>query len=92
MDYNRIREDGGPNNIIPHDIIESDSIRRDFPVTHRKVYMNSGAIAPTPLSTIKTITDFLVKSSEEGPGSTIISESVTSLMKELRTRITHLIN
>ena len=87
-----MREDRGPNNIIPHDIIESDSIRRDFPVTHRKVYMNNGAIAPTPLSTIKTITDFLVKSSEEGPGSTIISESVTSLMKELRTRITHLIN
>lgn len=92
MDYDRMREDRGPNNIVSHDIIESDSIRRDFPVTHRKVYMNSGAIAPTPLSTIKTITDFLVKSSEEGPGSTIISESVTSLMKELRTRITHLIN
>jgi len=92
MDYNWMHEDHGPNNINPDDNIESDSIRRDFPVTHRKVYMNNGAIAPTPLSTIKGVTDFLVKSSKEGPGSTIISEYITSLMKELRMRITHLIN
>jgi cysteine desulfurase/selenocysteine lyase len=92
MDYEALRGDGGPDKIDPYDIIESDSIRRDFPVTHRKVYMNNGAIAPTPLSTIKSITDFLVKSSEGGPGSTFISEYITSLMKELRTRITHLIN
>jgi len=92
MDYNSMREDLGTTNVIPDEIIESDSIRGDFPVTHRKVYMNNGAVAPTPISTIKTITDFLVKSSQEGPGSTIISEYITSLMKELRTRITHLIN
>ena len=92
MDYEALRGDGGTDKIDPYDIIESDSIRRDFPVTHRKVYMNNGAIAPTPLSTIKSITDFLVKSSEGGPGSTFISEYITSLMKELRTRITHLIN
>jgi cysteine desulfurase / selenocysteine lyase len=92
MDYEALSGDGGPDRIDPYDIIKSDSIRRDFPVTHRKVYMNNGAIAPTPLSTIKSITDFLVKSSEGGPGSTFISEYITSLMKELRTRITHLIN
>jgi cysteine desulfurase / selenocysteine lyase len=92
MDYEALSGDGGPDKIDPYDIIKSDSIRRDFPVTHRKVYMNNGAIAPTPLSTIKSITDFLVKSSEGGPGSTFISEYITSLMKELRTRITHLIN
>ena len=92
MGYEALSGDGGPAKIDPYDIIKSDSIRRDFPVTHRKVYMNNGAIAPTPLSTIKSITDFLVKSSEGGPGSTFISEYITSLMKELRTRITHLIN
>jgi cysteine desulfurase / selenocysteine lyase len=92
MDYNWMREDHGPNSINPNDNIESDSIRRDFPITYKKVYMNNGAVAPTPLSTIKAVTDFLVKSSKEGPGSTIISEYITSLMKELRTRITHLIN
>ncbi|HET7149735.1 MAG TPA: aminotransferase class V-fold PLP-dependent enzyme [Candidatus Nitrosopolaris sp.] len=92
MNYEGLRIDGRSDKFHPNDIIESDSIRRDFPVTLRKVYMNNGAIAPTPLSTIKSITDFLVKSSEGGPGSTFISEYITTLMKELRTRISHLIN
>jgi cysteine desulfurase / selenocysteine lyase len=82
----------GWDNINRRDIIESDSVRKDFPVTQKKIYMNNGAIAPTPLSTIKSITDFLVNFSEGGPDSSYITEYTNSLMDELRTRITHLIN
>lgn len=72
--------------------IESELIQRDFPVIRNKVYMNNGAVAPTPLSTIKAITNFLLKYSADGPDSEMIYEYVTLLMKEVRTRITHLIN
>ena len=65
---------------------------RDFPVTRRKIYMNNASIAPAPVSTIKAITDFLLKCSEEGPDSQSIHEHITSLTKELRMRICHLIN
>jgi len=69
-----------------------EQIRRDFAVTKKTVYMNNGAIAPTPLSTIKAVTDFLLKCAEEGPDATLTSEYVTSLLNELRTRVAHLIN
>lgn len=69
-----------------------DQIRRDFAVTRKTIYMNNGAIAPTPLSTIKAVTDFLLKCSEEGPDSTRISDYIMSLLNELRTRVAHLIN
>ncbi|MDW0249183.1 MAG: aminotransferase class V-fold PLP-dependent enzyme, partial [Nitrososphaeraceae archaeon] len=45
-----------------------------------------------PLSTIKSITDFLVRCSEEGPDSTTVQEYITSLMKELRVNLSRLIN
>ncbi|MDW3612709.1 MAG: aminotransferase class V-fold PLP-dependent enzyme, partial [Nitrososphaeraceae archaeon] len=56
-----------------------DLIRKDFPVTKKKIYMNCGSFAPMPLSTIKSITDFLVRCSEEGPDSTTGQEYITSL-------------
>jgi len=83
---------GGWDNFNSHDFIGSESVRKDFPVTQKKIYMNNGAIAPTPLSTIKSITDFLLNFSEGGPDSSYITEYTNSLMDELRTRITHLIN
>lgn len=83
---------GGWDNFNSLDFIGSESIRKDFPVTQKKIYMNNGAIAPTPLSTIKSITDFLLNFSEGGPDSSYITEYTNSLMDELRTRITHLIN
>lgn len=67
-------------------------IRKDFPVTKKKIYMNCGSFAPTPLSTIKSITDFLVRCSEEGPDSSSVQEYITSLMNELRKVIGRLIN
>jgi len=67
-------------------------IRKDFPVTKKKIYMNCGSFAPTPLSTIKSITDFLVRCSEEGPDSSSVQEHITSLMNELRKVMGRLIN
>lgn len=69
--------------------IEMAEIRRDFAITRKKIYMNNGAIAPTPLSTIKAITNFLIKTSEDGPGS---EEYLGSILAEVRTRVAHLIN
>jgi len=67
-------------------------IRKDFPVTKKKIYMNCGSFAPMPLYTIKSITDFLVRCSEEGPDSTSAQEYITSLMRELRILTSQLIN
>ena len=69
-----------------------DQIRRDFPVTRKTIYMNNGAIAPIPLSTIKATTDFMLKISEQGPDASQTAEYITSLLNELRTRVAHLIN
>jgi len=69
-----------------------DQIKRDFAVTRKIIYMNNGAIAPTPLSTIKAVTDFMLKCAEAGPDAPQTSEYVTSLLDELRTRVAHLIN
>ncbi len=80
MDYDKVKEN------------DIEFIRKDFPVTKKKIYMNCGSFAPTPLSTIKSITDFLVRCSEEGPDSTSVQEYITSLMNELRKILGRLIN
>ena len=64
----------------------------DYPITKKTIYMNNGAIAPTPLSTIKSMTDFLLFCAEGGPDSSSTSDYIMSLLDELRTRIAHLIN
>jgi cysteine desulfurase / selenocysteine lyase len=69
-----------------------DIVRPDFPLTKKKIYMNNGSVAPTPVSTIKAITDTFLKYSVEGPDSKTVNEFITSLMKELRGRIADLIN
>ena len=80
MDYDKAKEN------------DLELIRKDFPVTKKKIYMNCGSFAPTPLSTIKSITDFLVRCSEEGPDSSSVQEHITSLMNELRKVMGRLIN
>jgi cysteine desulfurase/selenocysteine lyase len=70
----------------------ADVVREDFPHTKKKIYMNSGSIAPTPVSTIKAITDAFLMYSIEGPDSKVINEFIISLMNELRGRIAALIN
>jgi cysteine desulfurase/selenocysteine lyase len=69
-----------------------EQIRRDFAVTKKTIYMNNGAVAPTPLSTIKAVTDFMLRCAEAGPDAPQISDYVVSLLEELRTRLAHLIN
>jgi cysteine desulfurase/selenocysteine lyase len=70
----------------------TDVVREDFPHTKKKIYMNNGSIAPTPVSTIKAITDSFLKYSIEGPDSKVVNEFIISLMNELRGRIAALIN
>jgi cysteine desulfurase/selenocysteine lyase len=69
-----------------------DQIRRDFAVTRKTIYMNNGAVAPTPLSTVKAMTDFMLKCAEEGPDAPRTYDYIVSLLDELRTRVAHLIN
>jgi cysteine desulfurase / selenocysteine lyase len=71
---------------------ELELIRKDFPIVRKTIYMNNGSFAPVPLSTIKAITSFLLKFSEQGPDSKPVQERITSLMNEVRIRISHLIN
>ncbi len=67
-------------------------VRQDFPLTKRLVYMNNGAIAPTPMAVIKAVTNYLLKCADEGPDSQGTSEYTLSLLNELRSRVAHLIN
>ena len=71
---------------------EEPDLRLDFPMTKKMIYMNNGAVAPTPLAAIKATTDFMVKCADEGPDAQATSDYITSLLKELRTRVAHLIN
>jgi cysteine desulfurase / selenocysteine lyase len=71
---------------------DDDQLKHDFPITKKTIYMNNGAIAPTPLSTIKAMTDFMLTCAEAGPFATATFDYITSLLDELRTRIAHLIN
>ena len=80
------------NNNNNNNALDAADVRRDFAVTRKTIYMNNGAIAPTPLSTIKAVTNFLLKVSEDGPDSAATAEYLTSLLNEVRTRISHLIN
>jgi cysteine desulfurase / selenocysteine lyase len=72
--------------------IDHADIRKDFAVTRKTIYMNNGAIAPTPLSTIKAVTNFLLKVSEAGPDTGDTAGYLASLLSEVRTRVSHLIN
>jgi cysteine desulfurase / selenocysteine lyase len=64
----------------------------DYPITKKTIYMNNGAVAPTPLSTIKAMTDFMLTCAQGGPDSPSTSDYILSLLDELRTRVAHLIN
>jgi cysteine desulfurase / selenocysteine lyase len=64
----------------------------DYPITKKTIYMNNGAIAPTPLSTIKAMTDFMLTCAQGGPDSPSTFDYIISLLDELRTRVSHLIN
>lgn len=67
-------------------------IIKDFPITSKKIYLNNGSIAPLSLPSIKSIADFLIKYSEQGPDSEDISKYMENMIEETRLRIKHLIN
>lgn len=71
--------------------IEQEIIK-DFPITSKKIYLNNGSIAPLSFSSIKSIADFLIKYSEQGPDSEDISKYMEKMIEETRLRIKHLIN
>lgn len=75
------------------EVFEGDwQVRQDFPVTKKTIYMNNGAVAPTPLSTIKAVTDFMLRCAVEGPGAEESELYMHSVLAELRERIAYLIN
>lgn len=71
---------------------DAPDLRSDFPITKKTIYMNNGAVAPTPLAVVKLMTDFMVKCADEGPDAQGTSDYITALLKEARTRVAHLIN
>ena len=71
--------------------IEQEIIK-NFPITSKKIYLNNGSIAPLSLPSIKSIADFLIKYSEQGPDSEDISKYMEKMIEETRLRIKHLIN
>ncbi len=70
----------------------NDSIQRDFLISKKKIYLNNGSISPTPISTIKAITDFFLRYSEEGPDSKDFNDYLDNLKKETRKRVADLIH
>ncbi len=70
----------------------NDSIQGDFLITKKKIYLNNGSIGPVPISTIKSITDFYLRYSEQGPDSKDFNEYLVNLKEETRKRVADLIN
>lgn len=68
-----------------------DLVRSDFQIVKKKIYLNNGSIGPLPLSTIKSITDFYLRYSETGPDSIVFNSYLEDLKKEVRTRVSDLI-
>lgn len=67
-------------------------IKEDFLITKKKIYLNNGSIGPLPISTIKTLTDFFLRYSEQGPDSEEFNEYLDKLKIETRQRVADLIN
>ncbi len=78
------------NNFSDTDL--NDSIQGDFLISKKKIYLNNGSIGPVPISTIKAITDFYLRYSEQGPDSNEFNEYLDNLKKETRKRVADLIN
>ena len=75
------------------DELEFDSsIQGDFLISKKRIYLNNGSVGPLPLSTIKSITDFNLKYSEQGADSKEFNEYLENLKKETRKRVSDLIN
>jgi cysteine desulfurase/selenocysteine lyase len=70
----------------------NESIKGDFIISNKKIYLNNGSVGPLPLSTIKSITDFNLRYSEQGPDSKEFNEYLDKLKIETRKRVSDLLN
>ena len=70
----------------------NESIEGDFLISKKKIYLNNGSVGPLPLSTIKSITDFNLRYSEQGPDSKEFNEYLDKLKIETRKRVSDLLN
>jgi cysteine desulfurase / selenocysteine lyase len=68
------------------------SIKGDFLIAKKRIYLNNGSIGPVPVSTIKSITDFYLRYSEQGPDSNEFNDYLDDLKKETRKRVADLVN
>ncbi|MGD1835815.1 MAG: aminotransferase class V-fold PLP-dependent enzyme [Nitrososphaeraceae archaeon] len=69
-----------------------EKIREEFPIIKEKNYMNNGSIGPVSSTAIKSINNFLIKYSEEGPDSDTILRYIKKVMRNTRMKISKLIN
>ena len=69
-----------------------EKIREEFPIIKEKNYMNNGSIGPVSSTAIKSINNFLIKYSEEGPDSDTILRYIKKVKRSTRIKISKLIN
>lgn len=69
-----------------------EKIQGDFLISKKKIYLNNGSVGPVPISTVKAITDFYLRYSEQGPDSIESNEYLENLKMETRRRVADLIN
>src|SRR3712207_926597 len=83
----------GAGGVIPVIDAELDEkIHGDFLISKKKIYLNNGSVGPVSISTVKAITDFYLRYSEQGPDSTESNEYLENLKMETRIRVADLIN
>lgn len=82
---------GGEINTV-NDAEIDEKIHGDFLISKKKIYLNNGSVAPVPVSTVKAITDFYLRYSEQGPDSAESNEYLENLKMETRRRVADLIN
>ncbi len=80
-----------PKSIV-NDAEIDEKIHGDFLISKKKIYLNNGSVSPVPISTVKAITDFYLRYSEQGPDSAESNEYLENLKMETRRRVADLIN
>src|ERR687894_1572378 len=77
---------------IVNDAEIDEKIHGDFLISKKKIYLNNGSVGPVPISTVKAITDFYLRYSEQGPDSVESNDYLENLKRETRQRVADLIN
>ena len=69
----------------------NEKVLDDFP-NDGKIYLNNASVSPTPLATIKAMTDFLISYSATGPDSLDSEPYVTRKLVKTRKVISEIVN